>query len=206
MIRGIIYKWTNLINNKVYVGKTINEKRRYREHLHYKKREENLPIHKALKKYGYDNFKYEVVFETRSNNKDNINTILNALEKHYIRKFNSNNKKYGYNLTKGGEGTLGYKLTDEERKIRSERMKGENNPMFGGNFSEEHLRKLRLARGNKTIHHKNVIQLSLDGEPIKEFPSAKKAAEFFGSVNNRSNITKACKQGRRAFGYRWRYA
>ena len=75
---GIIYCYTNLINGKKYIGQTINPSQRYSAHksthLNEKDPEYDSLFHRALRKYGWDNFKYEVLNET-----DDIN-LLNELE------------------------------------------------------------------------------------------------------------------------------
>lgn len=205
MIRGIIYKWTNIITNKVYIGKTTREKQRKQEHLKDRKRYD-FAFYRALNKYGVENFTYEVLFETYSNSKEKINIVLNALETYYIKKYSSRDKRYGYNLTSGGDGGKGVKLSKEQRLLRSERMKGEKNPMYGKHLSENQRKLLIESRiGHRPYNNKEVIQLSLDGNYINEYESALKAALSVGKYNDRSNITKACKQGRTALGYKWKY-
>lgn len=203
-MRGIIYKWTNKTNNKSYIGKTARESERVKEHL--RDRRYNSPFHKALDKYGVDNFIYEVLFEFYCNDKQQLTSLLNEKEQYFIQIFKSNNKQFGYNLTDGGDGQLGYKCTEEGRKKRSESKMGEKNPMFNKTWTDEQRKKLMLTRyGHKPYNNKQVVQMSDDGKPIQVFESALKAAEHFGNYNNRSNITKACKQGRKAFGYKWKY-
>lgn len=120
-MRGIIYKWTNKINNKCYIGKTIREKERIYQHLN--DRRSNSYFHNALDKYGSDSFTYEVLFETYSNSTENLDTILNVLEKFYIKKYNSNNREFGYNMTVGGDGISG--------------RFGELNPFYNHHHTEE---------------------------------------------------------------------
>ena len=203
MIQGIIYKWTNLKNNKSYIGKTTREKDRYYEHL--KDRRKEIPFHRALDKYGVNNFKYEVILKTSSNSIHNLNVILNTLEKHYIKKFKSNDKNFGYNLTEGGDGVKGYKLTDEQRKVISDRMKI-SNPMKGYKYTDEQKKEISARRkGHKPYNNREVIQLSLNGDYINTWESALKAAVTLSTYNNRTNITKACRTGRTALGYKWKY-
>lgn len=94
-MEGIIYKATNKINGKSYIGKTINFKRRKYEHKH----NSNSYFYKAMKKYGLRNFKWEIIdcalFEE----------ILYKMEKYYIKKLKTKFPN-GYNLTDGGETYL----------------------------------------------------------------------------------------------------
>lgn len=93
-----IYKITNLINNKCYIGKTLNTiQERWREHCSdYKKRnEEKRPLYSAMSKYGIENFKIE---EIEQCNED----IVNDREKYWIEYYGSFKK--GYNATLGGDG------------------------------------------------------------------------------------------------------
>ena len=89
-----IYKFTNKINGKIYIGQSVNIERRIREHFC---RHDGTPFHLALEKYGRDNFIIEILEEC------NID-VLNDREKYYISLYNSENKSKGYNRTSGGEG------------------------------------------------------------------------------------------------------
>lgn len=85
-----IYKITNLINDKIYIGKdTTSDKNYYGS---------GVLIKRAIKKYGIENFKKEILEECVSNNE------LCLKEKYWIDFFNSNNLKIGYNISKGGDG------------------------------------------------------------------------------------------------------
>lgn len=95
-----IYKITNIINNKVYIGKSTNIERRWKEHIRHSKDEftkEKPPIHKAINKYGLESFIFEIVEECEVD-------FLNEREMFYIKFYNSRNKKKGYNITEGGDG------------------------------------------------------------------------------------------------------
>lgn len=114
---GYIYKYTNTINGKVYIGKTYRIKARQVEHRS-KSIYCDTYFHKALNKYGYDNFTFEIIAQT-----DNDDS-LNFLEKMYIRKYKSSQQEFGYNLTEGGEGTIGFHPTEEARQKMSRAKKG----------------------------------------------------------------------------------
>lgn len=94
-----IYKITNLINNKCYVGMSVDVYNRWKEHLRHCKymvRASNKPLYLAFKKYGVENFKFEILEECKISE-------LNEREIFYIDKFKSNDNRYGYNLTDGGD-------------------------------------------------------------------------------------------------------
>ena len=119
MTKGI-YKITNKINQKVYIGKSnnIENKWKYHQTRYLQKKEYNKPLYRAFRKYGINNFSFEILEEID----DNIyNIIGNERETFWINYFNSYGE-LGYNGTHGGDGgitvsnpreTYG-KITDEE--------------------------------------------------------------------------------------------
>lgn len=113
-MEGIIYKYTNKINGKVYIGQTVDEERRIKNH---KKLYGDSLFHRAIKKYSFDGFDYDVIERVDE-------SLLNQQEIYWISYYKSNDIQFGYNLTSGGEGTRGYKYTEEQRQRRSEQSKG----------------------------------------------------------------------------------
>lgn len=112
----IVYKVTNNINGKIYIGKTSNSlDGRKAQHLRDSKKSK-FKFHRALKKYGYENFLWEVVFECHSEQE------LNLKEIELIQNYNS--FKNGYNMTLGGEGQLGNTPSEKTRSIWSLQRKG----------------------------------------------------------------------------------
>lgn len=96
---GIIYKITNTVNNKIYIGQTIHSlKKRFQAHLaQSEKRGDKMVVCRAISKYGKDNFTIEKIDEAYSQKE------LNDLEIFYISKFNSlANDEKGYNIASGG--------------------------------------------------------------------------------------------------------
>lgn len=141
------YKITNTVNGKIYIGKAANIKTRWNAHKAAAKRKDanDYPyFHKALNKYGFDNFIVEQIGE--------YETEEQALEAeiNLIDKFNSMDKTIGYNLTIGGDGASGYKFNDEQKRQMSERKKiayvGEGNPFFGKHHSDETKKKISDIR------------------------------------------------------------
>ena len=110
-----IYKITNNVNSKVYIGLTTqNVNRRWSEHLYrFNLGERDHKLYKAMKKHGIDNFNIEVIENTNDKN------LLPELEKEYINKFDSYNN--GYNMTIGGDT-----VSDETRLKLSKIFKNRN--------------------------------------------------------------------------------
>jgi group I intron endonuclease len=107
-----IYKITNLINYKLYIGqtsKTIED--RWKNHCAKARRKVNRHLYDAMNHYGYDNFKIELLEETdeRQANQREVYWIAELKTRHPI----------GYNMTPGGEGgnTLASKSPEERAKI-----------------------------------------------------------------------------------------
>lgn len=92
-MKGIIYKITNKVNGKSYIGQTrYSLEFRWRQHIHKK---DNTYFHNAIRKYGAENFSIEILEECEVSK-------LNEREMFYIAKLNT--FKEGYNLTIGGDG------------------------------------------------------------------------------------------------------
>ena len=111
--QGVIYKYTSP-SNKIYIGQTLDEKIRKRRHRTITIKS-STKFGNALKKYGFINFKYEVLFRSEwTDDILNLQIILNNLEIKYIKEFNS--LEEGYNLTSGGDGIKSFKHSDETKK------------------------------------------------------------------------------------------
>ena len=107
---GLIYKITNLINNKVYIGQsTSSAPQRWLYHYkHYQYGEAKYPLYQDMRKYGIENFTFQVI-ETDINEID-----LDNKEIYYIQQYNANNAEYGYNSTMGGKHSFSSFLTEDE--------------------------------------------------------------------------------------------
>ena len=111
---GIIYSYTNLINGKQYIGQTINPKQRFAQHkssaFNVNDKEYNSLLHRAFRKYGYENFQYRVLAES-----DEID-ILNELEIALIKKYNTKTPN-GYNIEDGGRNCKKSQTDEQKRKL-----------------------------------------------------------------------------------------
>ncbi len=143
-----IYKTTNLVNGKIYVGKQENKKDTYIG--------SGKIIKAAILKYGKNNFFKEILEECSDKNH------LKEREIYWIDYYNSTNKEIGYNITKGGDG--GQTLSKEQISINSKRnwanpefrekllKKLKEKPVVYGNFhTEESKKKMRDVKLGKKM-------------------------------------------------------
>lgn len=109
----LIYKHTNLINGKAYIGQTCQKTRiRWNYGLGYK---HNAHFYAAIKKYGWNNFKHEILYEHLTQEE------ANKLEQELIIKYDLQNPDKGYNYAVGGATNIRYK-TREEAAIAHKRI------------------------------------------------------------------------------------
>ncbi|MCE5220099.1 MAG: GIY-YIG nuclease family protein [Clostridium sp.] len=179
-----IYMIKNLINNKVYIGKT--EERFYDRMIHHRcllrnGTHNNKHLQRSFNKYGEQNFKFEILHICNRN--DNIN----ELEKHYISLYDAYNN--GYNQTLGGEGTLGHKLSEEAKKTIGEKNRIN---MIGKKFSKETKNKMSESHKGyiKTEEHRQNLSKSLTGKTISEETKNKCRVANQGSKQPTSKYTE----------------
>jgi len=139
----LIYCIKNTINNKEYIGLTTKPlEHRWKQHIYESNKKDswewNTPLGNAIKKYGKDSFQIFVLEECSSE------TELKQKEIQLIRERKSLATETGYNLTLGGDGRLGYKLSEEtKRKI------GEGN--IGKVMSNEAKEKMSVAAKKRSV-------------------------------------------------------
>lgn len=114
-----IYIFKNNINGKCYIGQSIKLRSRIKDHLRNAKNMKiDLPIYRAINKYGFHNFSIDILESFVPDPEESTESIikrLDDLEIKYIEEY----KAYadGYNCTKGGDfGVLGLKMTVEQKK------------------------------------------------------------------------------------------
>ena len=138
-----VYKITNKINGKIYIGKTIKSdiQKRLKEHYNFSsKKGKKMMICEAIKKYGLENFEIESIYDGVDDE-----DICKA-EIRFIKLLNSTDSNVGYNMLSGGNGVV---PTKELRRKISERAKlrvGELNPFFGKSHSQEQKNKWKINR------------------------------------------------------------
>lgn len=207
---GYIYKITNDINNKVYIGLTNlqNPTDRWKRHLKdYKKATlySKRPLYEAMQKYGIEHFSFQIIEETD-------NTA--EREKYWIKKLNTYigfENSNGYNATLGGDGLSKNTFSQEEED-------------FIINLFEEHLSCNEIAKQLdctaarislflkskgltlKSFKGNKVGQYSKEGMLLQVFDSSKQAAEALGKTGKGGHISEVCNGIRKtAYGFIWKY-
>ena len=179
-----IYKITNQINSKIYIGKHSTD------NLDDGYMGSGILICKAEKKYGIENFTKDYLAFCDTEEK------LNWFEKFYIKKYKA--REVGYNLTDGGDGALGYIDSDETRLKKSLSHKG----IKRGPMTEETKQKMSEAR--KKYHHseesKIKISESLKCHKVTEDTKQKMSEAKLGK--HFSKLSEACK-GKTKPKYKW---
>lgn len=129
-----IYKIVNNITGKVYIGYDSNWPKRKQSHIYHTK-DRNQYIYQSIRKYGINNFTWEPIYQS----KDGIH-CLSVMESYFIKEYDSFNN--GYNLTLGGEGTLGRPTHQITKDKISQALKDKPK-------SKEHLQKMSDTRKGK---------------------------------------------------------
>ena len=206
-----IYKIENLINGKVYIGQSVDIQYRFRNHksesFNPKSNAYDTAIHRAIRKYGVDNFSFEIVEECEQDQ-------LRAREIYWINYYHSFGE--GYNLTSGGEGVSTIdikrvrKLWDDELSIKeiSVIMNCQQHTIIRILESyDKYNRKESYRRGRIKVGEKlsrPIVQYDKNGSLIQRYISITEAAKVTGI--NHSCISEAlCGGQASAGGYQWIY-
>lgn len=174
-----IYIIRNKINNKVYVGQSVNTKLRITNHktLLRNNKHENKYLQNSYNKYGYKNFEFKVIENCKEE-------CLDEKEIYWIQYYDSMNRSKGYNRESGGNKN---KHFDDER-IKS--ITGKGNPMYGKNHTDEVkeiIRKSNRGRNNK-LTEKEVSKIKVrlhNGEQCKNI-----AKEYGVKISTISKIKR----------------
>lgn len=179
-----IYKITNLVNLKIYIGSAVCFYNRFRLHIsdllnnnHY-----NDHLQAAFNKYGIGNFKFEIIKICKDKQ-------LEDCERCYIKVLKVRNPKIGYNKNEDPYTRLGAILSKETREKISNSLKGRK-------LSEKSLEKLKEVIREKLA--KSILQLDLEGNIVKKWESINKAGIDLNIpptniVANLKNKTKTCR-------------
>lgn len=191
-----VYIHINQINNKMYIGITKQKvQNRWKNGIAYKG---SILFYSAIKKYGWNNFEH-IVFADHLTKHEAMN-----MEKILIEKFQTQNKKYGYNITGGGDIPITH--NDYVRKKISESVSGEKHPCYGKHLSEETKKKIsEHTKGRtKALNAGNQPKKILCIETNLIYNSVADAAKAINK--NHSAISLAARGNKNsAYGYHWKY-
>lgn len=154
MVSGV-YLITNKINGHMYVGGSLDIERRFYEHK-LSKDINKCAVDKAIKKYGADNFTYQIITELPPDW-----SIIGEHEKYWIRFYNTFHDRNHYNLNEGGNtvvyGNI-HPFTGKKRPEHSKRMMGKNNPFYGKHHSKENIiKQSELKKGKNNPGYRDDI-------------------------------------------------
>jgi len=150
----VIYKTTNLVNGKIYIGQDSNNNPKYLG--------SGMLLHRAIKKYGIDNFKKEILEECY-NKKE-----LDEKEKYWIKSYDSTNENIGYNISEGGTGGKLTKFEWKKGKTYEEAYGKEKAAQLKAHFSK--------IRKGKKLGFKNITSEEF-GKKISEALSGREITD-----------------------------
>lgn len=200
----------------IYIGQSIDLIRRIKRYNYYDCKN-NRRLYESMIQFGCNNHKIKIIKKCKSNE-------LDKWEQFYIKKYNSLDEQYGFNLQSGGK--VNFIASNETKRKHSENTKGENNPNYGKKHSKSTKEKISKAHIGRKIpieirlkmgqskkgthmdvdHHaaRTIAQFDRSGNLINIHGSLSQAAR---SVNKSvSGIHSVCKNRRPTCGgYIWRY-
>lgn len=201
-------------NGKRYVGITSQKpESRWSNGRGYK----TQLVYRAILKYGWDNIKHEILMSGLNE------TEAKEAEKKFISVWKTDDKRFGYNLTSGGDGNKNWNPSAEWRAKRSKAVSGEKNPMYGVRLSGElnpmygvhrygsqnPMYGKKQAEKTKELiseaNSKRVICIDIDKKEITLYKSLTEAAKIY--CTTKTTISRWCKlkavpkQGNMLWGY-----
>lgn len=224
---NLIYKVTNLINGKVYIGQTTTSlEQRKKEHEYRAFRgDRQTYFYNALKLYGNQNFKWEIIEYNVDFNE------LNNREEYWISYYKSNIKEFGYNMTKGGDNADNLNRWREEnpelasseahkgwtkmRQILSEnpekeQIRKEKAKIGAQKYAKEHIEEIRQRSYQVYLQHKEAQEKILENNRKKKMKKVRciETGIIYESINEAgrqthnspSNIKQCCDGIRKSAG------
>lgn len=228
---GFIYMITNSVNGKLYIGQTIKTiSERMFEHIwdSYNKTDDGMALHRAIAKYGKENFTIKELCSISCDDKKELRRLLDVAEIEYIDEYGSMVPE-GYNVTPGGYCvapdrclkifcfTMDGNLVDVfESLAEAERVTGIKHSCISRAVNQTDRQSAGGYLWSRTDNppqytidfgsdkRKRVAQLNFDGEVIREWDSITLAARTLGL--QQSLIGNCCKGKRKSTGgFRWAY-
>lgn len=155
----LIYEVTNRKNGKVYIGKWRGEsaQRRWAQHVSEAKRGGDRYLCRAIRKYDSDVFAVEVIYRAKTDDE------LSKMETFFIILHQSHRPENGYNMTLGGDGTVGWKHSEETKQAMSDSRQGYE-------VSKETGRAISKAKKDKPLsfEHRQALSAAKKGKRLSE--------------------------------------
>lgn len=176
-MKFIIYKHTNTITNKAYVGYTSSTlEKRFDRHIQDTKRGSQLYFHRSIRKHGIDCWTSEVLCECKSLHK------AWTQECEMIAKYDTFGKN-GYNMTAGGGGPTGRTMSEEDKQ---------KSRLWHLRFRHTEESKKFMKKKFTKLRGRSVNQYTKNGLYITTFDSCVQAAESLGNKKLCGNIQQIC--------------
>ena len=193
----VIYKIVNKINNKIYIGQTIEFRKRMSHHYAAlsKNRHCSLYLQNSFNKHGVDNFYIEIIEEC---------TLVNIClrEQYWIETLKSYDKELGYNILINSPSPWYGKRTKEHCENISKGLTGKH-PSLETRKRQSDARKGRFT-GSENINSRVVLQFDKNMNFIKEYISIKEASDYTNII--RTGISNALKnRSKYSGGFVWKY-
>lgn len=154
-MNGVLYVITNEINGKFYIGQTVKPlKTRLQNHIAKANQGSSSHLHNSMRKYGAAAFTIRPLIMNLSSKQE-----LDEQEIFWIEKLEARDRKEAYNHTAGGDGSHGYKHSEEVLVKLRLKLKGRVSPRKGVKYSSELKAKLSTAHktSQKCIDHWRVM-------------------------------------------------
>lgn len=180
-----IYKITNLINGKSYIGQTNNVKRRFQEHKNPAEAADGTSklLHRAIQKYGVENFSFEILEEDIEN--------YDERERYWIKHYHSLSDENGYNIAEGGSAPPILRGYDNPNTVHTEeQVQQVIELLLNTTLTSEEIGKrtnydsssvLRINKGE--IWHRDDLSYPLRKESTKQF-AGERALQIIADLQN----------------------
>lgn len=163
--KGYVYKITNKVNNKFYIGQTrVSIEHRFKQHIKRSSepKKYNSHLYEAMRKYGVENFFIEIVEE--------VNTSLDDLyerEKYWIKYLDARNTFIGYNIDEGGRGgDVIHLLSKDKRDEINNKIRLQN---LGKHQSRETINKRVEKNKDRKVVTKNNITKHVSIDELQQY-------------------------------------
>lgn len=184
VLKNCVYKLENTINGKVYIGQAICFKNRIIAHKHDSKKNQT-PLYKSIRKHGWDNFKKDVLMCNLTQDE------MNDFEVYFINRFNSQDRKFGYNLESGGKN--GNIPNDKIKRMFSKDQELEIIELYKSEISAKSIAKSKkcdpsvilgiLKRNKINIRYSNKFDKKIEKEISEKYKNGTSSSDLSKEYN-----------------------